>query len=131
MAIGSPDFPQIFTVGTIRRCMKQGSLQVRTAMWAFCTDTSFTVLGTAYPKLPFDINISLVQTRYHGDSYPRILAILCCRPYTALHETGFFAGPYCEVGFLHQNKVYNFGHCIPSASFSYKHSIVANTIPWR
>ena len=70
MAIGSPKFPQICTVGITRRCMEPGFLQVRTANWAFCTETRITFLGTAYPQLPFDINIVLVPSGYHGDSWP-------------------------------------------------------------
>ena len=67
MAIGSPEFTQMCTVGIIRRCLEPGSLQVRTAKWASCTETRITFMGTAYPKLFFDITIALVQTRYHGD----------------------------------------------------------------
>ena len=36
-AKGISEFPQICTVGHIRRCMKPGCLQARTAKWAFCT----------------------------------------------------------------------------------------------
>ena len=34
---GIPEFPQIYTDGTIRRCMKTGSLQALATKWAFCT----------------------------------------------------------------------------------------------
>ena len=54
---------------------------------------------------------------------------LYCQLFTPLHETGLFAGRYCEVGFLRRNKDYFFGLCIPIASFSYKHYIFANTVP--
>ena len=68
MAIAGTEFSQICTVGPIRRCMEPGLLQVRTAKWAFCTETRITFLGTAYPQVPFDINNPFVQTRYIGDS---------------------------------------------------------------
>ena len=67
MAKSNPEFPQICTVGHIRRCMKPGCLQARTAKWAFCTETRITFLGSTFPQLPFDIKIALVQTRYHGE----------------------------------------------------------------
>ena len=49
-----------------------------------------------------------------------------------MHEIRWFAGPYCEVGFLHQTKVYIFGFSISVASFSYIDCIGANTVPrWK
>ena len=48
-AKGSPEFPQICTDGTIRRCMKPSSLQTRTEKWAFCTKTRITFLGSPFP----------------------------------------------------------------------------------
>ena len=52
-------------------------------------------------------------------------------PY-AMHEIRYFAGPYCEVGFLHQNKVYIFGFSTSVASFPYIDCIGANTVPrWK
>ena len=40
-----------------------------------------------------------------------------CRPYTAMHEAGYFADPYSEVGFLNQSKDYIYRFFIPVASF--------------
>ena len=52
-------------------------------------------------------------------------------PY-AMHEIRWFAVPYCEVGFLHQNKVYIFGFSTSVASFPYIDCICANTVPrWK
>ena len=62
---------------------------------------------------------------------PRLSENLHSRSNTALHETGWFTGPYCEVGFLHQNKDCIFGFSIPVASFSYVDWIGANTVPRR
>ena len=67
MAKGNPENPQISTVGHIRRCMKPGCLQARCEKWAFCTETRITFLGSAFPQLPFDIKIALVQARYLGE----------------------------------------------------------------
>ena len=67
LAKGNPENPQISTVGHIRRCMKPGCLQARCEKWAFCTETRITFLGSAFPQLPFDIKIALVQTRYLGE----------------------------------------------------------------
>ena len=44
-----PEFPQIYTDGTIRRCMKTACFLARTAKWAFCTKTRITFLGSQYP----------------------------------------------------------------------------------
>ena len=52
---GSPEFPQIYTDGPIRRCMKTGFLQARTAKWAFCIKTRFTFLCCPFPYVPFHI----------------------------------------------------------------------------
>ena len=46
-----------------------------------------------------------------------------------MHEIRWFAVPYCEVGFLHQNKVYIFGFSTSVASFPYIDYIGANTVP--
>ena len=43
-----------------------------------------------------------------------------------MHEIRWFAVPYCEVGFLHQNKVYIFGFSTSIASFPYIDCIGAN-----
>ena len=45
-AIGTPQF---ISDGPIRRCTKPGSLQARTAKWAFCTKTRITFLGSPFP----------------------------------------------------------------------------------
>ena len=56
----------------IRRCMNPGSFRACSGQCVYCTDKALTFLGSAYPLLPFDINIDLVQTRYHCDLHPRI-----------------------------------------------------------
>ena len=46
-----------------------------------------------------------------------------------MHETGYFEGPYCEVGFLQWNKDYIFGLSISVASIWYEYSVGAITVP--
>ena len=67
LAKGNPENPQISTVGHLRRCTKAESLPARSAKRAFCTERRTTFLGSAFPQLPFDIKIALVQTRYLGE----------------------------------------------------------------
>ena len=70
--------------------MKPGDLQARKAFCVYCTDKAIAFLGSPYTLLPFDINIPLVQARYHCDRQPRIFPNFHCRPYTAVHETRSF-----------------------------------------
>ena len=56
----------------IRRCVKPGSLPARNGKYAFCTETRISILGCTFPQLPFDVNIALVQTRYHVERQPTI-----------------------------------------------------------
>ena len=67
MAKGTPDFPKISIVGPIQRCIKPGSMRFRNGKYPVCTKTRITYIGSTFPKLPFDIDIGLVQTRYHGE----------------------------------------------------------------
>ena len=54
------------------------------------------------------------------------------RPYTRCMKLGGFPFTSCEVGFLHQNKVYIFGFSTSVASFPYIDCIGANTVPrWK
>ena len=62
-----PEFTQISILGAMQRCMKSGDLQARAGLYIVCTETRFTFLGSSTPYLPFDMNIALVQTWYHGD----------------------------------------------------------------
>ena len=47
------------------RCMKLGYLPGGNAQCVCCTETAIAFFGSPYPQLPFDINIALVQRRYH------------------------------------------------------------------
>ena len=50
----------------------------------------------------------------------------------AMHEIRWFVVPYCEVGFLHQKKVYIFGFSTSVASFPYIDCIGVNKVPrWK
>ena len=96
--------------------MNAGNLKQRRGLYPFCTDTRIIFLDTASLKLPFDVNISLVQTRYHGDRKPRNFGNLHCRPLMAMHECGYFEAQLRFVPFLHQPKDNIFVLYIPKAS---------------
>ena len=70
-----------------------------------------------------------MQTRHHSDRKPRSFPNFHIRPLTAVHETGWFAGPWHSVRLLHQENDYTFKFHIPIATFWYQHSFGANTVP--
>ena len=88
MAIGRSEISEDCIVGPIWRYMNAGNLKQRRGLYPFCTDPRIKFLGSASLKLPFDENIALVQTWYHGDRKPRNFGNLHCRPYMAIHECG-------------------------------------------
>ena len=93
MAKGSLEISEVCIVGPIWRYMNAGNLKPRRGMYPFCTNPRIIFLGSASLKLPFDVNIALVQTRYHGERKPRNFGNLHCRPYMAIHEYGQFEAP--------------------------------------
>ena len=88
MAIGSPELSEFCIIGTIWRYMNAGSLKSRKPLYPYCTKSRIIFLGSPSQKLPFDMIIALVQTRYHGDRKPRTFGILHCRHYMAIIECG-------------------------------------------
>ena len=88
MAIGSPEFSEIYIVGPIWRYMNEGNLRPSRSLYPFCTNSRLLFLGSASLNLPLDINAVLVQTWYHGDRKPRSFENLHCQPYMATHECG-------------------------------------------
>ena len=96
-----PNFTRI-SLSALQASMKRGSMQACTGVGGSCTGQQITFLGSSYPQLLFDMKISLVQTRYHGDRYTQIFANFHCRPYMAQHETVWFVGPYWSERFLHR-----------------------------
>ena len=130
MSKGSPEFRQICTVGPIygaawnrvlcRHC-EVGFLH-RNKQYIF--GLSFSVAWFWYKEYIGAITVLRLKEAQN------FLVNLHCQPYTALHENGHFADPYCEVGFLHRIKDYTFGFSIPVASFWYKECIRAMTEPW-
>ena len=68
--------------------MNTENLKFRRCSYTFCTIPKIRSLGSAPLKLPFDINIVLVQTRYHGKMKPRNCGNLHCMPYMAIHDAG-------------------------------------------
>ena len=88
MGIGSPEISEFCIVGPIWRSLKADSLKPRKTLYPYCTKSRFIFLGFPSLKLPFDMIIALVQTRYHGDRKPRTFGILHCRHYKAILECG-------------------------------------------
>ena len=86
MAIGSPVISEFCIVGTILRYLKAGCLKHRKPLYPYCTKSRNIFLDSPSLKLPFDMIIDLVQTRYHGDRKPRNFGILHCRHYKAILE---------------------------------------------
>ena len=83
MGISRPEFIQISIVRLLRPCLKPGSWKARNGQCVYYTDKVITFLSSPYPYLPFDINIALVQTRYHGYILPHIVQNFHYRQYTA------------------------------------------------
>ena len=90
MPIGSPEISEIFIVSPILRSMNAGNLKLRRGLYSFCTNPRIIFLVSASLKLPFEVNIALMQTRYHGERKPRNFGNLHCRPFMAIHEYGQF-----------------------------------------
>ena len=65
-----------------------GNLKPRRGLYPLCTNPRIIFLGSPSLKLPFDTNIVLMQTRYHGNRKPRNFGNFHCRPYIAKHECG-------------------------------------------
>ena len=80
MAIGSPEVSEICIVGPIWRNMNASNLKPRSGLYTFCTNLMIIFMCFASLKLPFDINIVLVQTRYHGDRKPEVSEICIFGP---------------------------------------------------
>ena len=67
MVNGRPGFPQISVLGTILTYMRRGIFPSHTGKCGFYTEYKIAFLNSPFLELPFDINIALVQTRYHGE----------------------------------------------------------------
>ena len=88
MAIGSPELSEFCIVGTIWRYLNAGSLKLGKPLYPYYTKSRVIFLDSPSLKLPYDMIIALVQTRYHGDRKHRILGILHRRHYMAIIECG-------------------------------------------
>ena len=88
MAIGIPELSEFCIIGTIWRYKNAGSLQSRKTLYPICTISRIIFLGSPSQKLPFDMIIALVQTRYHGDRKTRTVGILHCGHCMAIIECG-------------------------------------------
>ena len=88
MAIVSPELSEFCILGTIWRSLNAGNLKSHKPLYPYCTNSRIIFFGSPSQRLPFDMIIALVQTRYHGDSKPRTFGILHYRHYMAIHECG-------------------------------------------
>ena len=86
MAIGSSEVSETCIVGPIWRYMNAGDLKPSRSLYPFCTNQRIIFLDSTSLKLPFDINIVLVQTRYHADRKPRNFGSLHRRSNMAIYE---------------------------------------------
>ena len=84
----TPNLRNFANVGTKWRYLNAGSLKPRKPLYLYGTKSRIIFLGSPCLKLPFDVIIALVQTRYHVDRKPRTFGILHCRHYVAIHECG-------------------------------------------
>ena len=75
MAIGYPEISEICIVGPIWRYMNAGNLNPRRRLYPYCTNPMIIFLCSASLKLPFDINIASVQTRYMTIGSPEVSEI--------------------------------------------------------
>ena len=130
MEIGPSQFMQLSVLGPILPPSRRGILTARTVRWGYCNDLRNTFLCSPYPKLPFLIHFSLVQTRYLGHMSVPIHPTFRSGPYTASLKTEYFHGLYSEVGLLHRLTEYISGLSIPVVSFWYKYFLGANPVPW-
>ena len=71
------------------RCMKPVYLLERYAQFVYCTEKAIAYLGSLYPQLPFNINIALVQKRFHCFRPLRNLPNFHSRPYARCMKPGF------------------------------------------
>ena len=126
--IDSLEVSQILIVGHIRQCISGGNLTARSSQYVYYTDKAITFLLSAYPQLPFHMNIALVQTRYRCDRLPQSFPNFHFRPYTAVYWWGYLDGLQRPVQLFQRQGDYNFSFCIPTATFPYKHCFGANTV---
>ena len=61
----------------------------RNAPCVYCTEKAVAFLDSPYPQLPFDINIALVQRRYHCLRQVRIIPNFHSRTYTRCIKPGY------------------------------------------
>ena len=83
-----PEISEICIVGLLWRYLNADSLQPHEALYPFWRKSRIIFLGSTSLKLPFDTNLALVQTRYHGDRMPRNFGNFHCRPFMAILECG-------------------------------------------
>ena len=88
MSTGILELSELCIVGTMWRYMNAGSLKPRKPLYPYCTKSRIIFMDSPTPKLPFDMIIALVQTRYRVGRKTRTFGILHCRHYMAMFECG-------------------------------------------
>ena len=74
------------------RCTKPVYLPGSNAQCVYCTEKAIPFLGSPYQQLPFDINIALVQRRYHCFRQRWTVPKFISRPYTRCVNPGYLPG---------------------------------------
>ena len=74
------NFPK-FPFSTIYAILKPGYLPRCNTQCVYCTENANAFLSSPHPQLPFDINIGVVQRRYHCFRQLQIFPNFHIRPY--------------------------------------------------
>ena len=92
-------------------------LPIRNAQCVYCTEKAIAFLGSAYPQLSFDINIALVQMRYHCFRQLRIFPNFHSRPYTRCMKPGVFTGRNAQCVYGNKKAIAFLGSPYPQLPF--------------
>ena len=87
------------------RCMTPGYLPGSNAHCVYCTEKTIAVLGSPYPKLPFEINIALVQRRYRCFRQLRSFPNFHIQPYTRCMKPGYLPGSNAQCVYCTEKTV--------------------------
>ena len=99
------------------RCMKPGYFLNRNTQCIYCTEKAVAFLDSPYPQIPFDINISLVQRRYHCFQQLRSLPNFHSQPYTRCIKPGYFPGRNAQCVYCTEKAIEFLGTPYPQLLF--------------
>ena len=104
--------------------MKPGPLPGRNAQVVYCTEKAIEFFGSAYPQLPFGINIALVQRRYHCFREIRILPNFHSLPYTQWMKPGSLPGRNAQGVYCTEKAIAFLGSAYAQAPFGINIALV-------